>query len=82
MRFEGDVQLQAGSYEFAIQSDDGIRLRLDGEQLYEDWTVHAAPAQPVKVTKRVAAGTHHVLVEYFEKSDRAVVRVGWKRVGP
>lgn len=81
-RFQGEVELEGGTYEFLVQSDDGVRLVLDGEQLYEDWSVHPAPAEPIRVARRVAAGQHRLLVEYYEQAENAVLIVGWRRVGP
>jgi hypothetical protein len=82
LRFHGTVPFQEGTYEFLIQSDDGVRLALDGEQLYADWSVHAAPGEPVRVVRRVGAGMRRVVIEYFEQAERSVLRVGWRRVGP
>lgn len=67
---------QAGSYKFTVTSDDGIRLYLDGQPVLDRWvpqgeTTHTA-------VRHVGAGSHEIVLEYFEATGDAVVRFGYE----
>jgi hypothetical protein len=79
-RFDSQPVFQAGVYEFTINADDGIRVRVDGELIVDDWIVHAA--QERRISRSMTAGRHSITVEYFEATERAIVQVGWQRVRP
>jgi hypothetical protein len=79
-RFQGRVFFEAGTYEFRAMADDGLRVRLDSELLVDAWALHSA--RTYTVSRAVSAGWHEVTVEYFEAAGLALIRVGWRRVGP
>jgi hypothetical protein len=56
---------------FVLTSDDGSRLFVDGELALDNWGVHAN--RPRSADVRIAAGTHHLLVEYFD--DRSTAQI-------
>lgn len=86
VRFWGDFEfLTGGDYIFKTTSDDGIivRMKLDigGGQIIDvpiitDWTPHS-PRQGSKVIS-IPPGTHRVIVEYFENTGSAQIKVGWE----
>ncbi|MEZ6017909.1 MAG: right-handed parallel beta-helix repeat-containing protein [Planctomycetota bacterium] len=55
---------EGGAHEFIVVSDDGVRLLVDGEVVFEDWSHHAPKRDVVPVT--LEAGPHFVQVEYFQ----------------
>ncbi|HUR28097.1 MAG TPA: right-handed parallel beta-helix repeat-containing protein [Planctomycetota bacterium] len=59
-----EVELAAGRYRLAVVSDDGVRVRVDGASVVENWTWHA----PTRDTAdfELAAGKHAFLLEYFQ----------------
>jgi hypothetical protein len=64
-RFSAKVKVAtAGEHTFAVTSDDGIRIVVDGETVLDSWKVQS----PTPSTKSVAltAGEHDVRVEYFQ----------------
>jgi hypothetical protein len=69
----------AGSYQFAVTADDGVRLWVDGELLVDDWSVQ--PAQTTTVDKYLRAGTHELRVDYFENTGLAAISLSWRRAG-
>ena len=60
---------QQGEWTFGIRSDDGHRLRIDGQTLTLDDALHA-PQDRVG-TKLLTAGLHSLELTYFERSGGA-----------
>ena len=65
------MQLPAGRYEIRTVSDDGVRVRVDGKVVQEDWTHHGPTEHKTVVT--LAAGEHEFVVEHFELTGYAVL---------
>lgn len=55
---------EAGKYRVAVVSDDGVRLKVDGKSVVENWTWHA-PTRDEAVVE-LASGKHKLEVEYFQ----------------
>ncbi|WP_418608309.1 PA14 domain-containing protein [Georgenia sp. SUBG003] len=72
--FEG-----AGTYEFSARADDGIRVFVDGESVIDEW--HDGDGKtPYAGTVTLAAGTHDVVVEYYDNVWHAEAQVSWIQV--
>jgi hypothetical protein len=67
-----------GTYKFAFRSDDGLRLYVDGELIYENWVPGSFDWQEIE--REMTAGRHRLKVEYFEDTGIAFVQVGYSRV--
>lgn len=65
-----------GNYTFWTQSDDGARLKIDGQTVVDDWTLHAATWDSGSVT--LSPGYHSVEMDYFENTGYAVARLHWQ----
>jgi glucose/arabinose dehydrogenase len=64
------------TYTFHTQSNDGVRLWVDGKLLIDDWNVHATTENRGTVT--LQAGRAHALrLEYFEQTGVALMRLHW-----
>lgn len=69
---EGTLTLEPGEYELEITSDDGVRVKLDGKTILEDWTWHG----PKTETRAVRlGGTHKLRVEHFELDGYSTLKV-------
>jgi hypothetical protein len=77
VRWTGQVEaLNSETYTFYTQSDDGIRLWVNGQQIVNDWTDHASTEDSGTIT--LAAGQRYDLkLEYYENSDRAIAKLSW-----
>ncbi len=73
------IDVTPGEYTFIAVSDDGIRVRVDGDLVIDAWSDHSATR--FTGTKSLSAGHHLVEVEYYEKSGLAVANVSWQ-AGP
>jgi hypothetical protein len=74
-RWERTDLFDAGVYTFAVRSDDGVRLYVDGELMldlwaegFHDWTA---------VDRPMTAGRHRIRLEYFEATGPATVQAGY-----
>ncbi|RLT36315.1 MAG: hypothetical protein DWI57_15090 [Chloroflexi bacterium] len=73
------IDVTPGDYIFTAISDDGIRVRIDGELVIDAWWEHS-PTQ-FTGTKFLSAGHHLLEVEYYEKGGGAVAKLSWQ-AGP
>jgi len=55
---------RTGRYQLVVGSDDGIRVTIDGDVAFEDWTWHAPKRDEVVLNLEV--GEHYVELEYFQ----------------
>ena len=72
--------LAAGPYTLTTTSDDGIRVSVDGvttPYVINDWTDHGATTDTATV--QLAAGTHTVVVEYYEHTGDATAVFSYRR---
>ncbi len=60
---------QAGDWTFGTNADDGVRLRIDGNDIIVDNTLH--PPQDRFGTVNLTAGTHEIDAVFFERGGGA-----------
>ncbi len=70
---------EPGTYRFRLWSDDGSRMSLAGSALIDNDGLHGA--QPAGGSRELAAGLHPFLIEMFEASGDAMVRLEWMPPG-
>ncbi|MHC4954182.1 MAG: NosD domain-containing protein [Planctomycetota bacterium] len=66
------LKLPKGRYVVRTLSDDGVRVKIDGKVVLEDWTWHAPKEQKAEID--LAAGEHDIVVEHFEIDGYAVLQ--------
>jgi glucose/arabinose dehydrogenase len=69
----------AGTYRFTVTVDDGVRVFVDGVKILDAWVDQAATTYTVD--HAVAAGSHTVMVEYYENCCEARISVGIAQTG-
>ena len=55
---------EGGLYRLTVISDDGVRVLIDGETVFEDWSWHAASRGQVEI--ELEAGDRQLTLEYFQ----------------
>jgi hypothetical protein len=77
VRWTGYVEPRySESYTFHTRADDGVRLRVDGKLLIDDWTGH--PARENSGQLALKGGERYFLeLEYFQLIAGAEVRLSW-----
>lgn len=76
-RWVGQVQATRGeTYTFYTQSDDGVRLWVNGQQLINNWTDHGVTEN--RGTIALTAGQKYdIRLEYYENGGDAVAKLLW-----
>jgi hypothetical protein len=76
-RWSGQVQAQFTQvYTFYTQSDDGVRLWVNGRQLVNNWTNH--PTTENSGTISLAAGQRYdIRMEFYENTGAATAKLLW-----
>jgi hypothetical protein len=76
-RWTGQVQAQfSETYTFYTDSDDGVRLWVNGVQLVNNWTDHANTENSGTVAL-VAGQKYDIKMEYYENGGQAVAKLLW-----
>jgi hypothetical protein len=75
-RWRRYVNFPAGVYRFTVTSDDGIRVRVDGDLIVDAWYDHAATT--FTADESISAGSHLISVEYYDNSGQAIAQVAWQ----
>ncbi len=78
VRWTRKLAFEAGRYRFTTETDDGVRLFLDGQLIIDQW--RDQPATVYTVERDLSAGTHSLRMEYYEASGGAIARLSWKRI--
>jgi hypothetical protein len=76
-RWTRRAHFDAGSYQFRVLADDGVRLWVDGQLLIDKWQ-DQHPRQFV-AERTMTGGMHDVKVEYYENTGRARIQVWWEK---
>ncbi|MCC7373040.1 MAG: right-handed parallel beta-helix repeat-containing protein [Verrucomicrobiales bacterium] len=75
------LRLPAGNWRFKALSDDGIRLRVQGSTVIENWTWHG-PTTDEGTFRQPADGEVTLEIEHFEIDGYSVLRLEIERVEP
>jgi hypothetical protein len=78
-RWTRAVTFDPGAYRLSAQSDDGVRVLIDGVRVIDVWSVGGGT--DVHTIDVPLQGAHQIIVEYFDETGRAQVKVTWERVG-
>jgi hypothetical protein len=82
VRWTGRVQAPVtGTYRFTTVSDDGIRLTVNGVQVINNWTDHAATTNTSAGISLTAGVKYTITLEYYEKGGDATARLQWAYPG-
>ena len=77
-RWTGSVYIPTtGDYRFRTASDAGVRLRIDGKLVINNWTAHTNTTNTTSKLRLQGGRFYHVVVEYFEDTGAALIRLKW-----
>ncbi len=70
----------AGTYTLYGTSNAGMRIRVDGRLVVDDWSSHTA-RERASAPLELAAGKHAIEVEFYETTGSATARLAWQGPG-
>ena len=77
-KITGFVHLdKPGLYGFTFESNDGVRLEIDGQLIVEDPDVHADRYSDVGSMEVVEPGWYPLAIQYFERKNTSTLRFFW-----
>jgi glucose/arabinose dehydrogenase len=80
-RWTGQVQAKvSGTHTFYTQSDDGVRLWINGVLIIDNWTDHA-PTENTGTINLTAGQRYDVRMEFYENIGGAVAKLLWSAPG-
>ncbi|MCU0707723.1 MAG: PA14 domain-containing protein, partial [Pirellula sp.] len=80
LRFTGNITLpKAGKYTFYLASDDGSRFYLDEQMIIDNDGLHGMSEK--QATVDLAAGSHRIVVTYFDNGGGDGLQVAWRGPG-
>lgn len=75
-RWSRTVTFESGVYRFYAWADDGIRLYVDDDLVLDEW--HDSAGDEVYKVKLTLSGKHRLVVEYYERTEAALVKFWWE----
>ncbi len=76
-RWTGKIMAEkTEAYTFYTQSDDGVRLWVNGQKLVDNWAVHAPKEDSGKITLE-AGKKYDIKLEYYDQQYGAVMQLKW-----
>jgi hypothetical protein len=82
VRWEGTVTaISPGNYQFQTNSDDGVRLWINGNLVINNWTNHTATLNTSSSISLGAGQTVPIKMEYYDNRGAATAKLSWKRPG-
>jgi len=82
VRWQGRLNItQSGNYRFQTRSDDGVRLWVNGNQVIDNWTLHAATNDTSAPVFLEADQAYDIRLEYFENFGQSEIRLRWDPPG-
>ncbi len=81
-RWSGQVQAPvSGAYVFSTNSDDGVRLWLNGVQVINNWTDHGPTIDNSASIPLTAGQKYDIRLEYYDGGQGAIVQLWWAYPG-
>jgi len=65
-----------GKYRIVTKNDDGIRVKIDGKLIIDDWKPEDSASQEATISFE-AGSTHSIQVDYMQLTGNAICTVGW-----
>jgi PA14 domain-containing protein/chitobiase/beta-hexosaminidase-like protein/Big-like domain-containing protein/carboxypeptidase family protein len=82
VRWTGQVQATTtGDFVFATNSDDGVRLWVEGQQVIDNWTDHGDTLNSSAPVHLEAGEKYDLRLEWYERGSAALVRLSWSYPG-
>lgn len=82
VRWTGQVKSPiTGNVTFSTQSDDGVRLWVDGELIIDNWTLHGTTTDTASPISLIAGEKYDIRMEFYERGGGEVAILQWAYSG-
>ena len=82
IRATGQIQAHStGNNSFAVLSDDGVRIWVNGQQVVNNWTDHAPTWNTFTVPNLVVGEWYDIQIDYYENVSGATLKLADKQDG-
>lgn len=82
VRWNGYVHVAAsGAHRFQTNSDDGVRLTVNGELLIDQWSDHSVTTHTSAAINLEAGKSYPIKLEFYENGGFAVAQLRWQTPG-
>ena len=82
VRWTGTVApTTTGAYRFRTNSDDGVRVWVNGVQVINNWSDHSPTTNTSANVNLTAGQRYSIRVEYYERGGGAVMQLRWRLPG-
>lgn len=82
IRATGQIQaLNNGDNSFAVLSDDGVRIWVNGQQVVNNWTDHGATWNSFTAPNLVAGEWYDIQIDYYQNGESAKLQFADKQGG-
>ena len=76
-RWRGELTIPVtDTYTLIANSNDGVKVFLDGTEIIEDWGTHVA--RDATATLELEAGTYSIRIEYFQDAGDSELHLLWR----
>jgi lysophospholipase L1-like esterase/RNase P/RNase MRP subunit p29 len=79
-RWSGTFSFDGAGYKFIVTTDDGVRLKIDGVTVIDQWKDQAPTTN--EATIQMTQGNHNVVMEYYENGGGATAVLSWEKIAP
>ena len=77
IRWDGFIQTQKkGTYTFIIRSDGGVRLWIDGDQVFENWHKHTPMGKSISINLP-SNSLIPIVIEYYGTNEGSEIKLLW-----
>jgi len=80
VRWTRELTLTEGVYRFSSVADDGVRIFINETLILDEWHISAGDRVYQKEAQ-LRTGKYTIVVEYFEREENALLKVGIERIG-
>ncbi|NHQ87481.1 type I secretion C-terminal target domain-containing protein, partial [Iodobacter sp. HSC-16F04] len=80
MRMVGGAYFAAGTYDIRVYADDGFRIAVDGQSVFE-YNANQPPTTRVQTGVAISEGMHNLEVLYWEQGGNAALKIEFKPSG-
>ncbi|MBI4744175.1 MAG: hypothetical protein HY776_05090, partial [Actinobacteria bacterium] len=79
VRWTGRIKANySNDYIFYTNTNDGVRLWLDNQEIITDWNNHSGAIENSSNRKFLRAGYHDIKMEYYDNQDNASAQLLWE----